>query len=89
MKGFIRSDRSDLDWPILMEPCSVSDHGPSGGQGAGNGRAYWLRTLGLERYEAVFRENDVITEILRDLTAEDLEGLGVVSIGTITELVLV
>jgi class 3 adenylate cyclase len=40
-----------------------------------------LRALGLERYEATFRENDVSAEILRDLTAEDLEGLGVVSIG--------
>ncbi len=43
--------------------------------------ADWLRALGLERYEAAFRENDVSAEILRDLTAEDLEGLGVVSIG--------
>jgi class 3 adenylate cyclase len=41
--------------------------------------ADWLRALGLERYEATFRENDVSTEVLRDLTAEDLDGLGVVS----------
>jgi hypothetical protein len=37
----------------------------------------WLRNLGLERYEAAFRENDVGADVLRDLTAEDLEGLGV------------
>ena len=43
--------------------------------------AGWLRDLGLERYEAAFRENDVSTEVLCDLTAEDLEGLGVGTIG--------
>jgi class 3 adenylate cyclase len=43
--------------------------------------ADWLRTLGLERYEAAFRENDVSAEILRDLTADDLKDLGVTSIG--------
>jgi class 3 adenylate cyclase len=43
--------------------------------------ADWLRALGLERYEATFRENDVSAEVLCDLTAEDLEGLGVVTIG--------
>jgi class 3 adenylate cyclase len=36
----------------------------------------WLRNLGLERYEAAFREED-----LPHLTAEDLQGLGVVTIG--------
>jgi class 3 adenylate cyclase len=43
--------------------------------------ASWLRNLGLERYEAAFRENDVSAEVLCDLTAEDLEGLGVATIG--------
>ncbi len=43
--------------------------------------ASWLRNLGLERYETAFRENDVSAEVLCDLTAEDLEGLGVASIG--------
>src|ERR1700722_11086797 len=51
------------------------------GQGAAIDVADWLRTLGLERYEATFRENDVSAEVLSDLTAEDLEGLGVVTIG--------
>ncbi len=37
--------------------------------------ADWLRALGLERYEATFRENDVNAEVLCDLTAEDLEDL--------------
>jgi class 3 adenylate cyclase len=43
--------------------------------------ARWLRNLGLERYETAFRENDVSAEVLCDLTAEDLEGLGVATIG--------
>ena len=43
--------------------------------------ASWLRDLGLERYEAAFRENDVSAEVLCHLTAEDLEGLGVAAIG--------
>ncbi len=43
--------------------------------------ADWLRALGLERYEAAFRENEVGAEDLCHLTAEDLEGLGVAAIG--------
>jgi class 3 adenylate cyclase/tetratricopeptide (TPR) repeat protein len=41
----------------------------------------WLRNLGLERYEAAFRENDVSMDILRHLTAEDLIELGVAAVG--------
>jgi class 3 adenylate cyclase len=41
----------------------------------------WLRGLGLERYEAVFRDNDVDAVVLPELTADDLIGLGVTSIG--------
>src|ERR1700722_3664239 len=40
-----------------------------------------MRNLGLERYEATFRENDVSAEVLCHLTAEDLARLGVVTIG--------
>ena len=36
--------------------------------------ADWLRALGLEQYEATFRENGVGAEDLRHLTAEDLRG---------------
>ena len=39
--------------------------------------AGWLRSLGLERYEATFRENDVPPEVLGLLTADDLKELGV------------
>jgi hypothetical protein len=41
--------------------------------------ANWLRDLGLERYEATFRENDVNAELLPTLTADDLKEIGVTS----------
>jgi class 3 adenylate cyclase/predicted ATPase len=37
----------------------------------------WLLSLGLEQYEALFRENDIDAEVLGDLTDADLEKLGV------------
>jgi SAM domain (Sterile alpha motif) len=43
--------------------------------------ADWLRALGLERYEATFRENDVDTKLLPNLTADDLRDLGITSVG--------
>ena len=43
--------------------------------------ADWLRALGLEQYEATFRENGVDAEVLRTLTADDLKELGVTSVG--------
>ena len=41
----------------------------------------WLRSLGLERYETTFRENDIDETVLAGLTAEDLKELGVASLG--------
>jgi class 3 adenylate cyclase len=41
----------------------------------------WLRSLGLDHYERAFRDNDIDAQVLPDLTADDLTGLGVVSIG--------
>jgi class 3 adenylate cyclase len=41
----------------------------------------WLRGLGLERYEAAFRGNDVDAGLLPRLTAEDLREIGVASVG--------
>ncbi|MET3843596.1 adenylate/guanylate cyclase domain-containing protein [Bradyrhizobium sp. OAE829] len=41
----------------------------------------WLRKLDLEQYEAAFRENNIDDTILRSLTREDLEELGVGSVG--------
>jgi class 3 adenylate cyclase len=39
--------------------------------------AVWLRDLGLQQYEALFRENDIDAEVLSDLTDADLEKIGV------------
>jgi SAM (Sterile alpha motif) domain-containing protein/adenylate/guanylate cyclase family protein len=41
----------------------------------------WLRSLGLERYEATFRENEITEKVLPNLTAEDLKELGVAALG--------
>ena len=38
--------------------------------------AAWLRDLGLERYVSAFRDNDIGTEVLPKLTAEDLISSG-------------
>ena len=36
----------------------------------------WLRSLGLEKYEAVFRDNEIEVDVLPELTELDLEKLG-------------
>jgi hypothetical protein len=41
----------------------------------------WLRRLGLEQYEATFRENKIDDTVLPSLTAEDLKDLGVGLVG--------
>ena len=41
----------------------------------------WLRSLGLGKYEVLFRENDIDETVLPNLTAEDLKELGVASLG--------
>ena len=41
----------------------------------------WLRSIGLEQYEAVFRENAISEKVLPRLTAEDLKDLGVSIVG--------
>jgi class 3 adenylate cyclase len=43
--------------------------------------AQWLREIGLPQYQAAFREHDVDAAVLPKLTADDLIGLGVTSIG--------
>jgi class 3 adenylate cyclase/predicted ATPase len=40
--------------------------------------AAWLRDLGLERYEAAFRDNEIDREALPKLTSDDLKDLGMV-----------
>jgi hypothetical protein len=41
----------------------------------------WLRSLGLGRYEAAFRENDIDETVLPKLTAEDPKDLGITAVG--------
>jgi class 3 adenylate cyclase/tetratricopeptide (TPR) repeat protein len=41
----------------------------------------WLRGLGLERYERVFRENEIDERVLPKLTADDLKELGIAALG--------
>jgi class 3 adenylate cyclase/predicted ATPase len=41
----------------------------------------WLRSLGLERYEAAFRDNEIDETVLPSLTHENLKELGVTALG--------
>ena len=41
----------------------------------------WLRSLGLGKYEAAFRENEIDETVLPTLTADDLKDLGVAALG--------
>ena len=43
--------------------------------------AVWLRSLGLERYEAAFRDNEINERVLPSLTQEDLKEIGVGPVG--------
>src|ERR1700741_3516392 len=52
-----------------------------GEQGAAMDVGGWLRKLGLEQYEAAFRENEISEKVLPNLTAEDLKDLGVGMVG--------
>src|ERR1700730_17220950 len=41
----------------------------------------WLRSLGLEEYEAAFRDNKINERVLPNLTQEDLKEIGVGPVG--------
>ncbi|MGF6971011.1 class 3 adenylate cyclase/tetratricopeptide (TPR) repeat protein [Paraburkholderia sp. WC7.3g] len=43
--------------------------------------AAWLCSLGMERYQRVFRENAIDADVLPNLTADDLKELGITSVG--------
>jgi SAM domain (Sterile alpha motif) len=43
--------------------------------------AYWLKKLGMSEYAPRFAENDIDFTILGDLTDQDLEKIGVASLG--------
>jgi class 3 adenylate cyclase len=50
-------------------------------QGAAMDIGGWLRRLGLEQYEAAFRENEIYERVLPSLTQEDLREIGVGPVG--------
>ena len=41
----------------------------------------WLRSLGLEKYEAAFRDNEINEDVLPKITAEDLKDMGIGIVG--------
>jgi len=41
----------------------------------------WLLSLGLQQYEAAFRENEIDETLLPSLTAQDLKDIGIVVVG--------
>ena len=43
--------------------------------------AAWLKGLGLERYEAAFRDNEIDRQVLTSLTADDLKEIGIAAVG--------
>ena len=53
--------------------------GPS--PGAAFDVGVWLSAIGLEQYEAAFRENAIDGAVLPTLTANDLREMGVAAIG--------
>ena len=50
-------------------------------------RGTWLPSLGLGKYEAIFRENDIDETVLPSLTHENLKELGVASFGHRVKLI--
>ena len=52
---------------------------PAGVREASVDIAAWLRGLGLQQYEPIFRDNDIDGAVLSSLTAEDLRELGIAS----------
>ena len=47
----------------------------------GHGFGGWLRGLGLDQYEANFRDNKIDADVLPQLTADDLKEIGVSAVG--------
>jgi hypothetical protein len=64
----------------------LADDAAPGEHGAFMDVGDWLRRLGLEQYEAAFRENKIDDKVLPSLTTEDLKDLGVGFVGDRTRL---
>ena len=61
--------------------CEGVGTGHSGGHDLVISVTDWLKELGLDQYAPAFRDNDIDGDILPELTADDLIGLGITSIG--------
>jgi SAM domain (Sterile alpha motif) len=67
-----RSGHDRLSEPSCAQPLIV---------GVGYGCRSLAASLGLGKYEAAFRENEITEKVLPNLTAEDLKELGVAALG--------
>ena len=66
---------------LLDNLASPHDDGPNLGLSAVMDIVVWLRSLGLGKYEAIFRENDINETVPPSLTHENLKELGLASFG--------
>src|SRR5215471_18354783 len=55
---------------------SLEDHESGGAWYMAMNVGDWLRSLGLGKYEATFRDSEIDSDILHELTESDLEKLG-------------
>src|SRR5262249_55257824 len=83
LKGATTEDAEDWHWsPRVQECIGIYD-----GRAALRAEvqvmdvAAWLRGLGLERYESLFRDHKIDWDVLPKLTSEDLKEIGVLPIG--------
>src|SRR5918994_6868601 len=70
--------RRDSAWllrRLMVDSCSEAVAERLSGKGEVD-IAAWLRGLGLERYELVFRDNEIDAAVLPELTDEHLKELG-------------
>src|SRR2546429_3722097 len=77
--GVTRGEFSDR--LIAPRPHALLGRGKSAGRGAMQQIADWLGKLGLSEYAQRFSENDIDFTILGDLTDQDLEKIGIASLG--------
>ena len=54
----------------------LDDHARGAELGDNMNIGSWLRSLGLERYETIFRENAIDADVLHDLTEDHLREMG-------------
>src|SRR5208282_2818682 len=74
--SFVRAFAVRLDtW------CRVSNYSSQAMWSAAMDVGGWLRSLGLDQYEANFRENKIHADVLPRLTSDDLKEIGVSAVG--------